>query len=359
MSSTTTTSSKPPRPCTEYNLFFQLERAYILQVLLHNDPCAGLRAFHPSQASYAGLPPLPHRYASLVLPYDWFLSGKEQRRKRKHRKSHGAIGFHELSDKISSAWKSVDVENRAYCSQVRAALMARYKAAVKERKRKEMQQGKSQDKKGGIARKKPPMPFEDVKKNDRGDRIKPGCGGFELQGMYPHENFADHISGRVEDRLRPWDVQAELPAFQLVRSESTGFRPRRNTDGMQPAKTHRREYDDVPMRNSSIASNETVDMCDNEILRIWHEVDLAASDEKRCFEDRHNSSDLPVSTAPNRSEDGKRSAMGRKSDADIQEHAPVMDKVQRMREMLHRQMLQLESLKQLPPRRLSMTARSA
>merc|ERR1719288_482731 len=101
--------SRPTRPCTEYNIFFQLERAHILQVQLGSDPCLdGLEAFRPSQPSYDSLPPLPSRYASLVLPYDWHLPGKEKRRKRKHRRTHGAIGFHELSNTIAAAWKEVD-----------------------------------------------------------------------------------------------------------------------------------------------------------------------------------------------------------------------------------------------------------
>lgn len=126
-------NAKPPRPCTEYNIFFQLERAYILQVLLNNQPnLDSNEIFHPSQSSYSGRPPLPSRYASLVLPYDWHLPGKEQRRKRKHRKSHGAISFHDLSARVVNAWKVVDDDVKAYCSQVCAIGMLRYKAAMKE-----------------------------------------------------------------------------------------------------------------------------------------------------------------------------------------------------------------------------------
>ena len=56
------------------------------------------------------MPALPNRYADLALPYDWFLPGKEQRRKRKHRKSHGAIGFHELSRRVSAAWEAAGAD---------------------------------------------------------------------------------------------------------------------------------------------------------------------------------------------------------------------------------------------------------
>jgi len=160
---------KPPRPCTEvsvldtvvfllfrlypalteygsinfvidvdvtqqYNIFFQLERAFILQVNLIAEPVIDVAAnvFDINQPTYVGLPPLPPRYASLILPYDWFLPGKEQRRKRKHRKSHGVISFHDLSAMIVTSWKAVHDEVKAYCSQVCAAGMMRYKTAMQE-----------------------------------------------------------------------------------------------------------------------------------------------------------------------------------------------------------------------------------
>lgn len=88
--------------------------------------------FHPSQPTYANLPPLPSRYASLVLPADWYLPGKEKRRKRKHRRTHGAISFQELSLRIASAWKVLrdDSEIKAYCAEVYEAGMRRYSADV-------------------------------------------------------------------------------------------------------------------------------------------------------------------------------------------------------------------------------------
>jgi len=124
---------KPSRPCTEYNLFFQLERAYILEVELGAAPETEER-FATTQESYArnDLPPLPARYSCLTLAYDWFLPGKEKRRKRKHRKSHGKISFQELSLKVASAWKVVPDDIRLYCSQVCSAGMDHYKAGMLE-----------------------------------------------------------------------------------------------------------------------------------------------------------------------------------------------------------------------------------
>lgn len=71
----------------------------------------------------------------MILPYDWFLPGKEQRRKRKHRKSHGAISFNDLSSLVATAWKAVDDEVKLYCTQVCVAGKLTYKAAVQEWRR--------------------------------------------------------------------------------------------------------------------------------------------------------------------------------------------------------------------------------
>ena len=102
---------KPARPYSEYNIFFQLEREYILQVELGFRPQYDLsEIFDPVDAiNYQG-PPLPSKYSHLIYLKDWHLPGKEKRRKRRHRRSHGKIGFHELSLRIAASWKNVDDE---------------------------------------------------------------------------------------------------------------------------------------------------------------------------------------------------------------------------------------------------------
>jgi hypothetical protein len=110
---------KPSRPYTEYNLFFQLEREYILQIELGFKPdYEPSEIFDPSDSSHYQGPPLPARYSGLVYLYDWHLPGKERRRKRRHRKTHGMIGFQELSLKIADAWKTVDAETRTFCAEL-------------------------------------------------------------------------------------------------------------------------------------------------------------------------------------------------------------------------------------------------
>lgn len=80
---------KPSRPYTEYNIFFQLEREYILQVLLGLQPDVDARrVFDPTREDYVG-PDLPARYRGIILLNDWHIPGKNRRRNRQHTKSHG------------------------------------------------------------------------------------------------------------------------------------------------------------------------------------------------------------------------------------------------------------------------------
>ena len=80
------------------------------------------------RSNYSG-GPLPRRYARLVLPNDWHIPGKLTRRRRAHRKSHGAIRFHEMNEKISTAWKAADDEVRRFCVDLSASEAARFNRA--------------------------------------------------------------------------------------------------------------------------------------------------------------------------------------------------------------------------------------
>mmetsp|Transcript_17584 Transcript_17584/g.38355 ORF Transcript_17584/g.38355 Transcript_17584/m.38355 type:complete len:293 (+) Transcript_17584:99-977(+) len=131
-------SVTPPRPCTAYNLFLQLEREYILQTLLCYKPTITNpdSVFHPTDKTYpANAPPLPSRYSDLILPYDWHIPGKTKRRKRLHRKSHGKIGFHELNERISKAWSLADKEVKEYCQKLSDIEAVKYKKDRKKAKR--------------------------------------------------------------------------------------------------------------------------------------------------------------------------------------------------------------------------------
>ena len=84
-------SSAQYRPYTAYNIFFQLEREFILQSILGVTPSGVDVAF--DQAKDDVIPTLPKKYHDIVLSDDWYVPGKAQRKKRKHRKSHGKISF--------------------------------------------------------------------------------------------------------------------------------------------------------------------------------------------------------------------------------------------------------------------------
>ena len=77
---------------------------------------------------------VPSRYRSIKLSPDWY-AGPGKRQKRKHRKTHGMIGFLELSRVISQRWASletVDPETKAYVTQVAAREMVEFKEELKE-----------------------------------------------------------------------------------------------------------------------------------------------------------------------------------------------------------------------------------
>jgi len=94
----TTPTAKPQRPLTAYHIFFQIEREFIIQ------NTAGPNANDDSEKKL--LRNVPARYAATKLRPDWY-AGPGKRRKRKHRKSHGKIGFFELSSLISTRWATL------------------------------------------------------------------------------------------------------------------------------------------------------------------------------------------------------------------------------------------------------------
>mmetsp|Transcript_7960 Transcript_7960/g.13195 ORF Transcript_7960/g.13195 Transcript_7960/m.13195 type:complete len:329 (+) Transcript_7960:77-1063(+) len=97
--STATPTAKPQRPLTAYHIFFQIEREFIIQTT------AGPNAKDDPEKKL--LRNVPNRYAATKLRPDWY-AGPGKRQKRKHRKSHGKIGFFELSSLISTRWATLE-----------------------------------------------------------------------------------------------------------------------------------------------------------------------------------------------------------------------------------------------------------
>ena len=90
---------KPKRPLSAYNLFFQHERTKIIA----------------------------------VLPEDKSLENDgltEEQRRRKHRKTHGKIGFGDLARNIGQKWRTTNKSGRSIFEVRAAAEKARYKTEI-------------------------------------------------------------------------------------------------------------------------------------------------------------------------------------------------------------------------------------
>ncbi|KAL9182748.1 hypothetical protein ACHAXT_004027 [Thalassiosira profunda] len=121
-------TAKPLRPLTAYHMFFQLEREFIIQTT------AGPDADPSCHANKSYLPDVPRRYRAIKLNADWY-AGPGKRQKRKHRKSHGKIGFLELSRVISKRWAtldSADPDTKRYVSKIAQKELATYKVEIEE-----------------------------------------------------------------------------------------------------------------------------------------------------------------------------------------------------------------------------------
>ena len=119
---------KPQRPLTAYHIYFQIEREYIIQS--NAGPDAD-KSIYANKSLIAGV---PRRYRSTMLNADWY-AGPGKRQKRKHRKSHGKIGFLELSRVISKRWAtldSADPETKRYVTRIANRELAEYKVEIEE-----------------------------------------------------------------------------------------------------------------------------------------------------------------------------------------------------------------------------------
>jgi len=222
------------RPYTSYNLFFQLERQYILQTLGVQPQIAPAHIFHPvdARANYHG-PPLPSRYANLILPYDWHIPGKTQRRKRSHRKSHGKIGFYELNNRISKAWAMVDDETRKFCVNLSDIESRKYKRVKKVPKK-------------AVAQKKVSISTKAMVDSEN------DAASFDWTVDFPQDEFATDKSHSDKNSIsvRP----------TIYRQVSLGS-------------VNEKHHEDHSSRNHRGSLTE-VDMADDEIIDIWKSIHI-------------------------------------------------------------------------------------
>jgi hypothetical protein len=93
---------KPKRPLSAYNIFFQHEREKIIT-------------------------DAPEQELSLDFIISVQKMASKRKEKRRHRKTHGKIGFADLARKIAEKWKKLDSESKSYFEARAEAEKARYK----------------------------------------------------------------------------------------------------------------------------------------------------------------------------------------------------------------------------------------
>ena len=136
-------NKKPPRPYTEYNIFFQLERERILMELekeCRTKENVDIKEEEPvlnRPSDEHDVLPRPSRFAHLQLLPKWYDSthrlaeSKKNKEKRKHRKSHGLVGFLELTRRIAKEWSEAQEDVKLYCRQVAKRQLGYYKEELK------------------------------------------------------------------------------------------------------------------------------------------------------------------------------------------------------------------------------------
>ena len=102
----------PLKPLSAYNYFFRDERDRIL-----------------AASRNERLPELTLEERRCKLLWDHW--SRDRSKKRAHRKSHGKIGFQELSKLISSRWKALSRPEQDYFREVAAIDLERFKLEVK------------------------------------------------------------------------------------------------------------------------------------------------------------------------------------------------------------------------------------
>ncbi|KAL7430519.1 hypothetical protein ACHAXH_001346 [Discostella pseudostelligera] len=229
---------KPPRPYTEYNIFFQLERERILgeleeeqrkkqrddavctmkdmdDVKLNSEEADGVtmkkgktemmddvvtspndldeeddspQYTTPSSPGIVlnrpsdcnDILPRPTRFEHLQLAPLWYDSthrlalSKINKSRRRHRKTHGLVGFLDLTKRISKAWAEADDATKEYCKRVANRQLQIYKEELK------------------LWKTRQDLPVDDVEGDDgeeNGEQPESGTSGNNLQQHVRKQNM--------------------------------------------------------------------------------------------------------------------------------------------------------------------------
>jgi len=126
----------PPKPYTEYTIFFKLEQAYLTQTEGGSGIAEEVKeSLIPGHHDPLELP-RPKRYQDIVMAPYWYssLHKADIEKKRKHRKLPGRMSLSELSKTISANWKKADTDVIEYCRKLAAAEQEKHNALVKRTK---------------------------------------------------------------------------------------------------------------------------------------------------------------------------------------------------------------------------------
>lgn len=303
---------KPMRPLTAYHIFFQIEREFIIQSMPDAKGDALQRTSNLDERST--LENVPNRYKSIKLSPDWYL-GPGKRPKRKHRKSHGKIGFMDLSRIIASRWaelESTDPEVKAFVQKIARQELNEYLADMKKYKEltKELQPVLSANTSAalispvstpgsidtygrknaiGTLNKRPSTQNKPIT-HKQPDAVSSMQFSFQ-PGPIDMRDEIDYFISRIDHDARqllpslrhePLDLNDE----HTMSAPYAGPRPgRRNSllSFLEPL------FDAIELEQDSVVvqaqprkkqrrnspSTVTVDICDNEIIRMWKENNSA------------------------------------------------------------------------------------
>jgi hypothetical protein len=292
---------KPMRPLTAYHIFFQIEREYIIQSL------PGAKEDVQTASNKRLLDDVPDRYKDIKLSPDWYF-GPGKRPKRKHRKAHGKIGFMELSRIIASRWAELDTldsEVKAFVQMLAKQELDEYMEDMKKYKEltaglktvevptsspKPVEVSQTQNKSTSTSKKRPLRPVR--RETSQPATVQatsvPSAAPMDLS------NEIDYFISRINNDARQLLPSRQMPTSQnAVRTNTQSpfsqhpRQERRNSllnflEGVfdtveleQDVVIHQQQQPMKKQRRNS-PSTVAVDICDDEIIRMWKENNLTA-----------------------------------------------------------------------------------
>jgi len=142
----------PPKPFTDYTIFFRIEKAYLTQIVDGGavDPLV-LAAHDPNHHDPLEWP-RPERYQDVIMAPYWYSSLHKAKieKKRKHRKVPGRMSLSEMSKTVSANWRNAIPEVIEYCRELAAAEQRKYHHACQE-----IQQRENEAEKNEVLEEKP------------------------------------------------------------------------------------------------------------------------------------------------------------------------------------------------------------